>query len=804
MRHVRIDALFSSFALMTIGFAPIACAQNNTTEPALTTKSDASSAPDAGSDGAAQAPEAPTPRPDWLVALELGPAPAAKLREMVVAGDYSGALAQLNKSKPDAKIAPNLALLHGYVALEAQDYKRCGQVFSKLVASGEELVLGDYAAYWHAQCAVGAQDWNTAVTRAAAVPAESKLHSRSLLLMGTALQSAGKKNDLKRAVQVYDALLGTYSRGATVLDARVALAQLLVEQKKPKRAALVYNDIITHHPLSEQVPVAIKKLGELKPSLDAATKTKIAETSDEQRIRKLRALFGRHRSEDAVSNGARYLTLFEKKSDLYCETLFLVGKSYTKLREHKNSIPYYEKVTTECPDSKHAIKAYYQLGRGHWNSGNRKKAKASFKEVWTRYPKHSYADDAMLYVARILREEGSKKKMRAQLSAQVKAYPKGDMAKDAHWLIVRDLIARKKHKDIIKYVKSLDALDEHNLYSAGRLEYFKARAHEQLGQKGDAAETYQKVASDNPMGYYAMLSLNRLAALGGQALESNADLCSAKGDVCGFLADRQGVAETYPEIQIPRALQEDVILKRGAALLDIGLVDYAEDEFRQLGAKFKDDPSSLWAFAMLLDSVEAYPFSHNIPRRRIDDWKVDYPGELSRDYWHIAYPAPFEEKVSEWSKERDIPPYLVWAIMREESGFNVRIESWANARGLLQLIEGTAKTTAKKDGMDDFDFDQLFDAETNIRLGSAYMKELSDEFEAHPALIIAGYNAGAGNVNKWLDSRGDLPLDLWVEDIPFGQTRHYTKRVLTSFWTYRWLYDGQAVPALTYKMPEGS
>ncbi len=82
----------------------------------------------------------------------------------------------------------------------------------------------------------------------------------------------------------------------------------------------------------------------------------------------------------------------------------------------------------------------------------------------------------------------------------------------------------------------------------------------------------------------------------------------------------------------------------------------------------------------------------------------------------------------------------------------------------------------------------LFDPETNIQLGTRYMRRLGDLFEDHPCLIIAGYNGGQGNVRSWLRQRGEMPLDLWVEQIPYAQTRHYVKRVTMSMWVYDWLY----------------
>src|SRR5690606_22062997 len=109
---------------------------------------------------------------------------------------------------------------------------------------------------------------------------------------------------------------------------------------------------------------------------------------------------------------------------------------------------------------------------------------------------------------------------------------------------------------------------------------------------------------------------------------------------------------------------------------------------------------------------------------------------------------------------------LVYSIMREESGFDAGIESWANARGLMQLMLPTAQSVAPLAGIPVPNAEDLFLPEQAIPLGTAYLGKLGTQFGQHPIFIIAGYNGGQGNLNRWLGERGDQPLDLWVENIP--------------------------------------
>jgi len=154
------------------------------------------------------------------------------------------------------------------------------------------------------------------------------------------------------------------------------------------------------------------------------------------------------------------------------------------------------------------------------------------------------------------------------------------------------------------------------------------------------------------------------------------------------------------------------------------------------------------------------------------------------------------------SGEYDVDPAMVYGIMREESGFDPRVVSWAGAVGLMQLMEPTARSMAKKLGVRPAPTRAtLKRPPLNMRLGCAFLGRLMRKF-GHPAVAVAAYNAGAGRLRQWLRKWKGLPLDEFVEKMPFDQTRGYTKRVLESWVRYRVLYMGlDAVPALPSKLP---
>lgn len=150
----------------------------------------------------------------------------------------------------------------------------------------------------------------------------------------------------------------------------------------------------------------------------------------------------------------------------------------------------------------------------------------------------------------------------------------------------------------------------------------------------------------------------------------------------------------------------------------------------------------------------------------------------------MRFPRSENRLFAKLGNERKIGETWPVAIARQESAYNQHAKSSAGARGFMQLMPATAKQTAKKFDIDYKDKDDLFDPTTNISLGTAYLSEMLGKFGSK-AYASAGYNAGPHRVDRWLKSRGKLPLDIWIETIPFNETRGYVQNVLT----YSAIYD---------------
>ena len=731
------------------------------------------------------------PQPDTVeIATLAWPYPDAA-RRAVENDDWVAAWAALQALPRDKD--PRFAFLWSWSALQSQAFDQAQEGFADIAQS--DSLFTDYANLYAAEAAFGAKRFDDAVTHAARVQPRTVPHRSASLVMARALVAGG---DADKGIRALRAFIDAFAHHDDAALARTELARALHARGEDLDAAKLLARVRIETPLWDGLDEEFKALEEsVTQRLNKKDRAKAFRRDTADWLTEYRTRFRAHDSDDVIAGLKDRVLKWNQGTTERCEGLFLVGNSYTKLRKHKDSTPWYERIITECKGDKHYIRALYKGAKGHWNAGRKDAARRMFEQMWEEFPKHSYADDGMYFASRILAEQDKTKEAKSLLERQVQTYPAGDMAADAHWSFVREHLMAKRYGEAVKYIDSIEDRGEDDLYSEGRLAYFRARALQLSGDVAGARKAYAGVAREHPMGYYALLALNRLADMVGPKTKAT-DVCKlVDGALCRALASSIG-----PNVSVDAELRTNESYRRGVAFLQVALDGFAQLEFNRLRRQVGDDPERLWALAALLDAAGAYPFSHNIARREIDGWENFYPDKAAPQ-WGIGYPAPFASQVRSWAKKRGLPPALVWGIMREESGFNPRIKSWAGAIGLMQVMPGTAKVSAKKDNFTDFAVDQLTDPDAALRIGTAYLDELADESGSHPVLMISGYNGGWGNVGRWLKDPDSRDLDIWVEDIPYGQTRNYTKRVLRSMWIYGWLRDGDRVPRFSMTVPEG-
>ena len=158
------------------------------------------------------------------------------------------------------------------------------------------------------------------------------------------------------------------------------------------------------------------------------------------------------------------------------------------------------------------------------------------------------------------------------------------------------------------------------------------------------------------------------------------------------------------------------------------------------------------------------------------------------------FPMPFRESVVRRSRDIGLDPAYVYGLIRQESRFVMDARSHVGASGLMQVMPATARWTARKIGMYNFTVDQLNDRDTNIAIGTGYLKLVLDDFDGSMPLAAAAYNAGPGRPRTWRNGPV-IEAAAWAENVPFSETRDYVKKVLANTTIYAAILSGPAAVA---------
>jgi len=170
--------------------------------------------------------------------------------------------------------------------------------------------------------------------------------------------------------------------------------------------------------------------------------------------------------------------------------------------------------------------------------------------------------------------------------------------------------------------------------------------------------------------------------------------------------------------------------------------------------------------------------------------------DLPVDILQVIFPLTYWDAIRKHATARGLDPYLIAALIAQESTFDPKIKSVANAWGLMQLVPATGRQLARSLGIRRFSTVTLTDAETNIRLGTLYFSRLVEQFGG-TYYALASYNAGESRVVRWKAERPGLDQDEFIDDIPFPETQNYVKRILGTAEDYRMLYGkagGRPIP----------
>jgi soluble lytic murein transglycosylase len=299
--------------------------------------------------------------------------------------------------------------------------------------------------------------------------------------------------------------------------------------------------------------------------------------------------------------------------------------------------------------------------------------------------------------------------------------------------------------------------------------YWRARLYEMQDHKpAAAAADYKAIVRAYQHFFYAQMARERLSALGTTQPVSDPEIDGLKAPTVPPLD------ESFPE--------DSEHLAKARLLANAGMNEYIP---REIAA---DPDSKSWS---ALAEAQIYAsFGETYRALRALKRALPYAATASINsiplvYWRILFPEPYWDTIKTEAAKNNLDPYLVASLIRQESEFNPAAVSYANAWGLMQLLPSVGRAMAREEGMSHFETFQLLDPDTNIRLGTRYLRHMLEKFGGVPEYALAAYNAGDERVADWEAAGPYHGMDEFVESIPFTQTREYVEAILRNIETYR-------------------
>ncbi len=662
---------------------------------------------------------------------------------------YAGVTAYARKHSGEAAAAAYLALGHAY--LLDKRYAEAEQNLRQARQTGQEL--SDYADFLGAQASHEAGDETNAETLLHGFLGRypdsifdvqaPELEANVLLGMNNA---AGAQKVLAQA-----AGLAAEDRPGFQL----ALGQVEFKLGQSAAAEHTFKQLLLGHPLAGESLVARARLTEMGAE---ATLTPV----------ELRSLG------DSYYNAGRYGEAAEQYHALLRTNAISAGERASievaaaacdwKL---KRLTPAQVQGLPDTPDENGARRLYLlmELARDRADTADQQRIVA---EMESRFSSSPWLAEALFSSGNMYMLKRDYPTAVAYYSYLATHFPSNKNAGSAHWragwLSYRQGLYADAEKLFDEQIRLYPGATEtvSALYWRGRL--YETQDH----TPAMAAANYRAIVRAYQHYFYAQMSKVRLASLGNTQPAPAPQLDRLQPVPQPMLVDN------FPA--------ESPHLARARLLANAGLNEYITKEIAA------DPNSSSWS---ALAEAQIYA-SYGQTFRAMRALKRALPSSATAPikaiplaYWRILFPEPWWDTIKAESAKNNLDPYLVASLIRQESEFDPSVVSYANAWGLMQLLPSVGRTLAKEEGMRNFQTFQLLDPETNIRLGTRYLRQMMERFGGIQEYALAAYNAGDSRVVDWEAAGPYHGMDEFVESIPFTQTREYVEAILRNEEIYR-------------------
>lgn len=638
----------------------------------------------------------------------------------------------------------------------------------KIAVKDLSYPLTDYGYYYIAESFQAKKDYQKAITVYKTV---IDYFPTSILVPKSLLQTAQcqiKQKEYKQANQTLRVLIAKFPQDDSIAQARYLLGQNLEALDKNIEAARVYRNLDLLHRNSYFAEKGLERLDILAKKTSLAGYEAPAAT-----IYNLGVKYFQLRNYRRAKGYFTRIYKFYRKSSFYDEAIFMLGRIELRRGRLSNAAFYFKKCINRNKDSK--PQAILYLGITYAYQDNLQAAVKTLNKVITNFPKSHSADEALWYMGRYYRKLNKTEPALAAYLKLVTDYPSS--AKFTEALFLTGNLYYQNGSFEAAYEHFSQVYKRPVKHSSARLIFWTAKTAEKLGRKNEAIQNYKTTIKLFDHSYYGYRAREELKKYDINLSANNIPETTAEtAKIAGNNTKTKKHEEKYQE------------------LLAVGLPDEAAAEAAylvdQLPLTKKDQARIAKYHAYIIKGKYARPLI--FAEKKLEEAMLS--GQLaSADprLWRFAYPRGYWSYVNKYAKEYNVDPYLVYAVIREESHFRSRALSRAWAHGLMQIMPGTARRIASALGMR-YSRWKTYQPRVNIQMGSYYLASLIKRFDGNVPLALIGYNGGPVRTKKWLKAnKKPFDLDEFVENIPINETRNYVKKVMKSYYGYKRTYGNK-------------
>jgi soluble lytic murein transglycosylase len=687
----------------------------------------------------------------FVASTELRPM-AQQLATLRTPAAYAGVSKYAHSHSGEAASAAYLALGHAYLA--DRRFADAAENLSLARHAGQELA--DYADF------LGAEADHEAGNETAAEASLRGFTARypdSIFNLQVPELEANILLTLNNAAEA-ERVLVKAPESASRAGYQLAQAEVANALGQTGQAEQLYKKLLLAHPLSSDALIARSKL----TAMGAESSLTVAE---------LRSLGDAYYNAGRYSEADEQYRALERKPDLDAQTRngFAVDAAACELKL-KRLTPAQVQGLADSNDD-HGARRLYLLMELARDRNDQEDQQRIVSLMETRFPHSTWLAEALLSSGNMYMLKRDYPKAVEYYGYLATHFPENSNAAYTHWragwLSYRQGLYADASRLFDEQIKLYPAAKEtvSALYWRGRL--YETQDH----KPASAASNYRALVRAYQHYFYAQMAKQRLTAMGDsvQIADQQTDrtqLDRLQAPIVPVLVD------SFP-IDSPH-------LAKARLLANAGLNDY-------IAAEIAADPdSSSWSALAEAQIYASYGETFRAMRalKRALPYAASAPiKSIPLAYWRILFPKAWWETVKTESAKNNLDPYFVLSLIRQESEFNPSAISYANAYGLMQLLPSVGKQLAREEGMTHFQTFQLLDPETNIRLGTRYLREMLDQVGGVPEYAMAAYNAGESRVTDWQAAGPYSGMDEFVESIPFTQTREYVEAILRNEETYR-------------------